>query len=449
MIAIFLTIFSFLFLITLVVAVHEYGHYLVARFWGVDVQQFSIGFGPSLWSQTGKNGMTFRINLLPFGGFVKLLDKPNPRKKKSAAFNKQSVFRRITILLGGPIANFLLAIFLYWIVGMVGITHIKPIIGAIIPHSIAEKAGLQKNQLIIKVEDKQINSWPQFYLGLVNHGEKSKVTLSVTEATKTNLSLPIQLDLSEWQINKLNFDVLTALGIEPYMPKVPLTVAKVTSNSPAKQGGIKKGDEVIALNGEPLQDWQQLLNKVQKKPGERVNLLIKRAKDNHEISIVVGAQQNTQGTLQGYLGIQSTPVIWPKWALHLERYSPKQATLFALKKTGQMIKFNLTLLMKIVSGHISMKVFSGPIGIAQWAGHALTVGWLPFITCIALINISLGIFNLLPIPLLDGGQIVLCLVESLRGKPLSPQAEAMGARIGLALLLALMTIALWNDFLRL
>lgn len=455
-----LTLFSFLLLITLVVAVHEYGHYCVARLCGVKVLQFSIGFGRPLWRYTTKTGMEFRISWLPLGGYVKMLgegDEPVPAIERPHTFNGQSIPRRLGILVAGPAANFLFAIILYWIIATVGVTQVKPIIGEVKPQSIAAKGGLQKGQIIKRVDGQEISSWQQVHLALLSRvGDNDKALRMTVAPHPTGISGEvvteqlIALSLQGWQVDMQQPDLLNALGLTPYVPLIPPTIAQVIPGGPAAVAGLQVGDQLLQINGQSMQDWRQLLSLVKKKPGERVTVLVKNESGKTQsLSVLLGEEKDKSGAMTGYLGVQSPTVVWPAWALHVERYSPLNAIPQAVKKTVHMTKLSLMMLYKMLLGRISTDGLSGPIGIAQWAGQSMAMGWMAFASFMALVNVSLGLINLLPIPLLDGGHMAFCLIEALRGKPLSLAAQGVALRVGLALLMTLMVVAVWNDLLRL
>ncbi len=446
-----LTLLFFLLALLLLVTVHEYGHFQIARWCGVKVLRFSFGFGPVLARWRDKRGTEYAWSLFPFGGYVKMLDESEGEvaaSERHLAFNNQSVWKRIAIVLAGPLFNFIFAFMALWLVLVIGIQSLAPMIEEVKPGSIAAKAGLTAHEEIVALNDVKINSWRDFQyalMPLVGSKETVPITVkSLADGHITQLTLP----LANWQLDDKKPDPLKSLGIEPFIPSIPPIVGEVVSESPAAKAGLEHGDEILSVDGKLVDDWLYLVEYVQARPDTQMSLQVKRNGIVQTLVVQTGSQVN-KGKKEGFLGMRSQKVHWPAHWLRMERQEPGQAVLTALKQTAQLTGTTFTLMGRLITGRLGLNSISGPVGIAQGAGDSGRGGLASYLFFLALVSISLGALNLLPIPMLDGGHLLYYLVELIRRKPVSDSLKSAGAYVGLLVLFALMFIALSNDISRL
>jgi regulator of sigma E protease len=442
---------SFLFALMLLVSVHEAGHFLVAKFFKVKVLRFSFGFGKVLFSKIDKSGTEFAFSLLPFGGYVKMLDErimPVSVAELPYAFNQKPLYQRFLIVLAGPFFNFLLAILIYWIVFIVGLQQLAPKVGQIIPASIAAKAGIVPQDIFKEIDGKSVYSWADVSLAFIKHiGEETSLSVTV-ESADAQLAKK-SLNLSTWTYRGDDMNVLDSVGIRPYYPPIATNIARVLPDSPAEKAGLHSGEKVIALDNHPMNDWQSLTDYLQDKAGKRVTFTTLQSGKVRKVSVLVGTHQFSSGMTMGFVGIESERLPLPKTLFLTERYSPVIAFQKSLVKSYDVSLTTLRLFFKIISGSLSYKSISGPIGIAQGAGFSSEQGLIPYLEFLGLLSISLGVINLLPLPLLDGGYLFFYLIEAVRRKPISKQQEDLMLRLGIFLLLSIMVVAIYNDLSRL
>lgn len=455
-------IFATIVTLGLLVTVHEYGHFWVARRCGVKVLRFSIGFGKPLYIRKDRHGTEFVIAAIPLGGYVKMLDEregPVADEDLSQAFNRKSVGQRIAIVIAGPLANFLFAIFAYWLMFMTGVTSVAPVVGQVESDSLAAKAGLQEQHEIVAVDGKATSSWQAVGLQLLNHvGDSDVIELQVrpfgqqqkgqqqhAQQRTQNLSIPLQRWLADTDVP----DVLGGLGLRPYRPAVPARVDKVVDNSAAEQAQLQPGDLIVAVDGSVVNEWFELVEYVQARPGEKVVFEIERDGDRLIQSVVLGSVEQENKRITGQLGVSVEQPVWPEEMRRDTSYSVPDAFTEALQKTWDMTTLILVSIKKMLQGLISLKNLSGPITIAQVAGDSVKQGLETFLSFLAYLSISLGVINILPIPLLDGGHLMYYLAELVRGKPVSEKVQMLGLRIGIGIIMTLMFFALYNDLTRL
>lgn len=441
----------FLIAITLLIAFHEYGHFIVARLCKVKVTRFSVGFGKIIWSRVDKKGTQFALSILPIGGYVKMLDEriePVSTEDLPYAFNRKPVWQRCCIILAGPIFNFIFAIVAYWLMFVVGVTHLAPIIGNVESGSIAAKAGLTSQQRIIAVNQTPTHSWSDFSILLVKQiGDKTQ--LPVTVKTTENTKKTVYLNLSNWHYDASNALLLDSLGLSPAEPKVPAIIGAIEPNSPAAYAGLSKGETVIAVNNHPIENWQQLTYQIKPKAGQRILLTVKKNNNISNVAINVASHTLASGKSIGHIGIQSVIIPWPDSMKATERYSVLAAFPQAVLKTYHNSMTTILLLGKMVIGKVSFKGISGPIGIAQSAGFSASMGFAYYLSFLALVSISLAVLNLLPIPMLDGGQFIFCLVEAAIRRPIPDKVQEVCIKVGILVLLSVMLLAVYNDIMRL
>ena len=446
------TVAAFVLALGVLIVIHELGHYLVAHLFGVKVLRFSIGFGRALWrSRRGRDRTEWVVAALPLGGYVKMLDEhegPVRPEEAHRAFNRQSVWRRIAIVAAGPVANFLLAIALYWMLFVGGVQEAKPIVGAPGPGTVAEAAGLVRGERILKINDEPMASWQQVRWRLLRLAvEKQPARLEVIDA-KQRLNWRT-LDLSTFDLEGLDSDPLARLGLKLDRPDVAPVVGSVVAGSIAEQGGVRAGDRIVSIDGGEVRFWEDVVRAVRRRPGETVRLEIRRGRDRIDIRLRPEAVQQN-GERIGRIG--AAPQVDPelmKDFITVVRYGPIAALGLAFERTWETSAFSLKMLGKMVIGEVSWKNLSGPVTIADYAGQSAQLGIGAYVAFLALISISLGVLNLLPIPLLDGGHLLYYVVEIFKGSPVPERVMELGQRLGLALLLFLMAFAIYNDFNRL
>ncbi|MBD9503552.1 sigma E protease regulator RseP [Pseudomonas sp. BGr12] len=433
------------------VTFHEFGHFWVARRCGVKVLRFSVGFGTPLVRWHDRHGTEFVVAAIPLGGYVKMLDEREgdvPAELLDRAFNRKTVFQRIAIVAAGPIANFLLAILFFWVLAMLGSQQIKPIIGSVVANSPAAIAGLASGQEVVAVDGEAVDGWSGVNLQLVRRlGETGELSVSVLEQGS---SVPAvhQVRISSWLKNEDNPDPIGGLGIQPWRPAVAPVIAELDEKGPAKAAGLQIGDRLVSLDGQSVTDWQEVVSRVRAMPEGKVTLGIERAGQREELALTLAAKGEGKART-GYLGAGVAGGQWPPEMLREVSYGPVAAVGQALSRTWSMSLLTLDSLKKMVLGQLSVKNLSGPITIAKVAGASAQSGVGDFLHFLAYLSISLGVLNLLPIPVLDGGHLLFYMVEWVRGRPLSERVQAWGMQIGISLVVGVMLLALVNDLSRL
>lgn len=441
----------FLLALILLVLVHEYGHFQVARWCGVKVLRFSFGFGRVLFRWQDKKGTEYACSLFPLGGYVKMLDETEgevAEDEKHAAFNNKSVWKRIAIVLAGPLFNFIFAFVALWLVLVIGVHSLAPMIEGVKPHSIAAHAGLRAKEEIIALDGHAINSWHDVQyalMPLIGSGKTVQITVKSLKDGQVSVHL---LPLEQWTLGDKRPDPIDSLGIEPFIPTIPPVVGGLVPDSPAEKAGLDIGDKLVSINGKAFDDWMYMVEYVRAHPNKQILLEIQRNKQKKEIMLHIGAEQQN-GSLVGFIGVRSQKVNWPEHWLRLERETPLNALRTALKQTVDLTKTTCILMGRLITGKLGLKTISGPVGIAQGAGDSGRAGLVSYLFFLALVSISLGALNLLPIPMLDGGHLLYYFLEIVRRKPISEGAKAVGLYVGLSFVVVLMIIALTNDISRL
>lgn len=441
---------SFIVAIGVLVAFHEFGHFWVARRFGIKVLKFSIGFGRPLWSRRGKDGVEYIVAMIPLGGYVKLLDEREadvvvPPQDLPHAFNRQSVWKRIGVYAAGPAFNFLLAISFYWLLYMVGVPGMKPVIDEPPPGSVGARAGFHAGEQIVALDDRPIATWSVLRGELLDHALNQGDTRFRVRAADGS-ERTVNVDLRKVRIDPaLLFE---DLGLAPFDPPIPAIVGEVVTGSAAAQAGFQPGDKVLSVDGEAVPSFQVLRRMVTARPGQVVNFAIERGGEQQILSAIVGSEGSGDKAV-GRMGFTAQRVagqgdLWQDLRAEV-RLGPLAAASAALHQTWQVSALTLRLLYRMVVGDVSVKNVSGPIQIAQAAGFSASAGMVAFVTFVALVSVSIGIFNLLPIPMLDGGQILFGLIEAVKGSPLSDRVQMAGQQVGMTLLLLLMGLAFYND----
>lgn len=441
---------SFLLVVGLLVIGHEFGHFWVARKLGVKVLRFSIGFGKPIWLKRGRDGTEFVLAPVPLGGYVRMLDEaeaPVNAAELHRAFNRQPLWKRVTIVCAGPLANFLLAILAYWIMYMSGIEGAKPLVGEIRPHTVIERAGVKTGDLILGVDGKPVVTWTDASLSLLDVVlDKKTFTLQI-QGQDGGVRV-VNLDLGEGGYRVDDNDVTGFLGFSLLRPVLPPVVGVVADGERAAQAGLRSGDRLAFADGEPVTDWARWADYVANRPERPIELVVERQGAQVTMTLTPAAIAREEKTI-GRIG--ASPEIPPGWGepyLTTHRYSPGTALVAAARTTGEVTKLTLVLMGKMITGEASLKNVSGPVTIAQFAGQSARVSMSQFLFMLALISIGLGILNLLPIPVLDGGHLLYYFAEFLKGSPVSKRTMEVGQQGGLIILFGLMTLALYNDFVR-
>jgi len=438
---------TFVVAISILVAVHEFGHFWVARRLGIKVLRFSIGFGRVLWSRNDKYGTEFAISAIPLGGYVRMVDERDAEVKQQDlpyAFNRQPIWKRIAVLLAGPAFNFIFAIIAYWILFVSGVPGYTPVIGEVQPNSLAADAGLRSGDRIESIEGREVQSRDAAVLelirALVNNG---LVDLRVRGADGNARDLQLHAEDRSRELTEPNA-LLPGIGFEFWFPDVPAVLGDILPDGAGAQAGLRSGDEVVSFDGQPVNDFLELRSLIESRADREVNMVIRREGQSLELPIKVGSAI-ADGKVVGRLGVGPAPIEIPAEMQTLQRYAVVTALGKSVAKTWDTSALTVNLLWKVVTGKVSMKSISGPVGIATVTGVAAKQGVLVFVGLLALISISLGVLNLMPIPILDGGQIVYQLAELLKGGPVSERAQLLGQQVGIVLLILLMGVALFND----
>lgn len=437
---------AFIVAIGVLVAFHEYGHFWVARRLGVKVLRFSVGFGKPLWTRVGRDGTEYVIAAIPLGGYVKMLDETEAAvaaDELPRAFNRQKLWKRSAIVAAGPAFNFILAIAAYWLVYVSGVAGMKPVIADPPAQTRASQAGLKNGETIVQLGDEPVTNWQDLRTQLLSAVlDHDVLALRVQDASGSER--PVNLDLRGVRVDPdVVFD---DLGLHPYEPVIAPVLAEVVAGDPAEQAGLRAGDILLTRDGEPIASWQDWTVWLRAHPGSVVKLRVQRGGDVVETSLIVARNDNGQGRFGARVEVPDR--LFENLRTEI-RYAPVEALLKSVSQTVHMSALTLQMLGRMITGEVSVKNVSGPIQIAQFAGYSASAGVVTFLIFIAVVSISLGVLNLLPIPVLDGGHLLFYAVEAVKGSPLSERAMAIGQRFGVTVLLALMGLAFYNDLHRL
>ncbi len=441
------SLIGFLLAIAILVTVHEYGHFWVARKLGVKVLKFSIGFGKSIFKWRRKNDPTeYSIGIIPLGGFVKMLDEREgdvDESERHQAFNRQSLMVRSAIVMAGPAFNFLFAIFAIWVVFMAGSADIAPIVGRVVENSIAEKAGFKTGDVIRQMDGKTVKSWQQHQFYMLNQAMKgSSIEFSVHNPTNPTDDRLIKVSFSSFNQHTISNQPITSqMGIWPLPPAAK--VSQVVENSPAQLAGLVPGDEIVAIDGVAVDNWVDMATQISDKPGELLMLTLLRGQQQLDVSLTPRAII-IEGKQYGQIGLYR-----PLLNNMTLRFGPLEAIWQSIEYNWLSTVITMRALGRMLTGRMSSENLSGPITIARLAGHTVKSGYTDFLKFLAIISISLGLLNLLPIPILDGGHLLYFLIEAITGKVPSEKIMLYGQQIGIAMILMLMVVAFYNDIMRL
>lgn len=441
----------------ILVTIHEYGHFWVARRCGVKVLRFSVGFGRPLFSWYDKQGTEFAVAAIPLGGYVKMLDEregPVAPAEQNQAFNNRPVGQRIAIAAAGPIANFLFAIVAYWLMFMLGFNVLVPKIGQVEAGSPADQAGLVPGYEVTAVEGRDTPGWRAVSMELINRiGDTGNIRVEARPGDSQPAELFL-LPVENWLQQSEEKNLIGELGLTPFRPPVPAVMGQIVSDSPAEQGGLRVGDRIVSVEDQQVETWFDFVDIIKQAPETPLTVTVERKGENGgpqwvELRLTPALHENEAGEKVGRLGVGVAAFEYPPEMIRQVRHDPLQAFLSAVDQTGADTMMTLGAIKKMLIGLLSLDNLSGPITIAQVASASISSGAEDFLSFLALLSISLGVLNLLPIPVLDGGHILYYSLEALRGKPLPEKWQVVGLKIGLSLILTLMTVAIYNDFMRL
>lgn len=441
---------AFIIAIGVLITVHEFGHYWVARRCGVYVERFSIGFGKTLWRKVDKHGTEFVLAIIPLGGYVKMLDERVGEvapERCHQAFNNKTVGQRAAIISAGPIANFLLAIVVYWIVFMIGVPSVKPVIEDVKPGSIAAIANFEPKMELKSIDGIETPDWNSVRLALVGKIGDHELTAQVLPSGY-NEPMTKTVDLTTWQFDPEKQDPILSLGIMPVSAKIDPVIQKVTEGLAGERAGLQKGDRIVSVNGEVLGLWNPVTRIIRNNPGVPLKLEVQRSQQLVSLTLTPDSQDGQRGEKIGFAGVELSVLPLADEYKMVQQYGPFSAFYQASDKTWQLMKLTVNMMGKLVVGDVKLNNLSGPISIAKGAGVSAESGLVYYLMFIALISVNLGIINLFPLPVLDGGHLLFLLIEKIKGSPVSERVQDFSFRIGAMALILLMGLALFNDFSR-
>lgn len=440
----------------LLVTFHEFGHYWVARRCGVKVLRFSVGFGKALWKRTARDGTEWQVAAIPLGGYVKMLDEREGAVADSeldSAFNRKPVGQRIAIVAAGPVFNLVFAVAAFWLMFTVGIPEMKPIVGEV--SGIAAEAGIRPEDEIIALDGDRTRSWSHANLGLVTHAlDRDRVSVELESADGGRRE--VTLDLSGLDDDFREENTLEAIGLAPWRPVIPAVIREVTENSPADAAGLRAGDRITAIGGGSVEDWSWVSYRIGEHADDDGPIAVTVERSGRELTLQVTPERQRSGLFGtrpvfGIFGQEPDDATRAQMdrAYLLMRHGPVEGLGAAFAETWRLSSATLGLLGRMITGTASVRNVSGPIGIAQFANSSANAGLSNFLFFLGLISLSLGILNLLPIPVLDGGHLLYYLIEWVKGSPVSDQAQIAGQYVGLVALFGLISLGIVNDILRL
>lgn len=450
MLSILWNLAAFIVALGVLITVHEFGHFWVARRCGVRVERFSIGFGKALWRRTDKQGTEFVIALIPLGGYVKMLDErvePVIPELRHTAFNNKTIGQRAAVIAAGPVANFLFAIFAYWLVFIIGVPGVRPVVGEITPNSIAASAQIAPGMELKAVDGIETPDWDAVRLQLVDKIGDEQATVSVAPFGSDSRQQKT-LDLRNWAFEPDKQDPVASLGIQPRGAQIESVLAEVQSGSAASKAGLQAGDRIVKVDGQAITQWMTFVTLVRDNPGKPLALEIERQGTSLSLTLIPDTKPGSDKD-EGFAGVVPKVIPLPDEYKTVRQYGPFDAVVEATGKTWQLMKLTVSMLGKLITGDVKLNNLSGPISIAQGAGMSAEFGLIYYLMFLALISVNLGIINLFPLPVLDGGHLLFLAIEKLKGGPVSERVQDFSYRIGSILLVLLMGLALFNDFSRL
>lgn len=440
---------AFIVAIGVLVSFHEFGHFWVARRLGVRVLRFSVGFGRPLFGWRGEDGCEYVVSAIPLGGYVKMLDEreaPVPDEELDQAFNRKPVQHRMAIVVAGPLANFLLAILFYWVMYLAGVDGLRPVVQEPPAGTLAAEAGLRAGDEVQAVNGRETPTWQALRGALIDgalDGEAMLLTVARGDGEASSMALPRPASALEPD------ELFAELGLRPFQPPIEPLLAEITPGSAAQAAGFRAGDRLLARDGERIDSWQGWATWVRANPGEVTRVDLMRDGQRLSLVVIVGQEPGSEPA-RGLFGarVEVPPDLWQDLRAEY-RLGPIEAVPAAVVQTWRMSLLTLRMLHRMVVGDVSVRNVSGPIQIAQYAGYTASIGLVSFLSFMAIVSVSLGVLNLLPVPLLDGGHLLYYVVEWIRGAPLSERVQMMGQQLGLVMLVMLMGLAFYNDIMRL
>ena len=452
-----LTLLAAIFVLGPLIALHEWGHYIVARLCGVRVLTYSIGFGPKLFGWTSKkSGIDYRISALPLGGYVKMLDEREgevAKDEQHLAFNRQHPLKKIAIVAAGPIMNFVIAIALFWVLFMTPSEQLATKIGQVLPDTPAAIAQLPAGDKIVAIDGHDVQTWEGINYRLAGRmGETANISVTLQSEANNNATKTYQAPVKEFmQGAAQGKDALSSFGMIPWQPNIAPIVGDVTPDGPASRQGLKAGDRITAINDEAINDWISATRIIRDNPETLLTFSILRDDQPIELQIMPQGKKDNLGNDYGQIGamVAQSEIVIPDAYKTTVVYGPAESLIKSFEKTEQLAIMTVSSMGKMLSGMIGLDNLSGPITIAKVAKQSFDISWQMVLSTAALISLSLAVLNLLPIPVLDGGHIVYYLIELIRGKPLSEGVQMVGLNIGLLLLAGFMVLAIGNDISRL
>ena len=450
------SLFAFIVALGVLIVVHEFGHFWVARKLGVKVLRFSVGFGKPLWKyRASADDTEYVVAAIPLGGYVKMLDEREGEvdpKDLDRSFNRKPVLSRIAIVAAGPVFNFLFAIVAYYLMFLVGVEGLVAEVGRVIPDTPAYHAGFKEGDKLVKANGVDLPRWESATLTLLDQALDTGI-VDIEVQTNSGYSAHRMLDLADTKALLDEGSLFHKIGIEPWKPPIAPIIGKLEPGLPAELGGLMTGDKVIQANGVPLNDWRDWVEIIQQSPGKPLEVEILRDGDNMSLELIPMLKQVGDQDV-GYIG--AGPEVDKERYLEelkahkvLVQYGPLKSLFKATEKTWEAVILTFKLLGKLIIGDASLKTISGPLSIAEYAGVSATIGLAAFLSFMAIVSVSLGVINILPVPVLDGGHLLFYTIELIKGSPVSERWEAIGQQVGLALLAALMILAFYNDITRL
>ncbi|MBU9850497.1 sigma E protease regulator RseP [Rahnella aceris] len=442
---------AFIVALGVLITVHEFGHFWVARRCGVRVERFSVGFGRALWRRTDRQGTEYVLAIIPLGGYVKMLDErveavaPEFRHQ---SFNNKKIWQRAAIISAGPIANFIFAVFAYWLIFVIGVPSVRPVVANVTANSIAAQSNISPGMELKSVAGIETPDWDSVRMALVGEIGDDQTTVDVAPFGSSQV-VEKTLDLRQWQFDPEKQDPVVSLGMIPRGPQIESVLQEVQPDSAAQKAGLQAGDRIVKVDGQILESWQSFVIQVRDNPGKPIALEVERAGNPVALTLTPDTKSAGKGKIQGFAGVVPKVIPLPDEYKTIRQYGPFVAFYEAGDKTWQLMKLTVSMLGKLITGDVKLNNLSGPISIAQGAGMSAEYGLVSYLTFLALISVNLGIINLFPLPVLDGGHLLFLAIEKLKGGPVSERVQDFSYRIGSVLLVLLMGLALFNDFSRL